>query len=158
MTAVELCKLLTLQHLCPTRLIAVEHQGMLRAEVMVAWDDKGLDACVAKTVQLTDHMLVAQQFAVLRQIACYQQHVWHFREHGLDHHVEHLLTIVKQFPVVGQFVLPGRTVADDKPWSHHVGIRQYDDICLCPGGCCYQQGQNRHTYSTLLHEFLFYDF
>ena len=69
--AVEVGELFTTHHLCPTRLITIECQGMLSAEVMIARNDECLDTCLTKPIQLSCHILMTQQLTILCQVARY---------------------------------------------------------------------------------------
>ena len=66
---------------------------------MVARDDQHLDACVADLIQIARHEPVAQQLAVLCQVARDEHQLGTRGDDGVNHGLEDSLALDEQFAV-----------------------------------------------------------
>ena len=114
---------------------AVKADGLVvRATVVVARNDEGLDACSTELVEFGEDSMVAVDLGILGEIACDED------ELGLDivldmvyHLVEQGLAVVNQLAGLSEMGVPCTAGALEKRRGHDMGVREYDHgmVCMC---------------------------
>ena len=114
---------------------AVKADGLVvRATVVVARNDEGLDACSTELVEFGEDSMVAVDLGILGEIACDED------ELGLDivldtvyHLVEEGLAVINQLAGLAEMGVPCTAGALEKGRGHDMGIREYDHgmVCMC---------------------------
>ena len=103
-------------------IVSVKYLGIGVIDIMVAWDNKNLNASVGEAFELGSHLFVAHTFSVFGKVASYQYEVWLELKDATHQGIKDFDTLPQHLAVSCQVFFKSIALADQQLGNHDVQV------------------------------------